>query len=265
MGRHDLVARGWRAGTAAAWTAGPAHRISDAQSFPGHRLPVPCLEMLYRHPSVAERDGSQDKGARVGGDKFFSRTAFVRFRSAPLTCFCADRRSINSRFCDLHHSRDKVSALTYFYKRDSRDDHRHQLRRDQVTDLRMAVPVPDAAKVFARTPEGHNQSLVAVTRKRRRRPAGAGTPKAGRPLRTSGLIRDTYARDSQSGTWHTTCRVPAFFCKVPCPRSLSQSKTPKFGVMRAKKSHAAICRFNPMQALQFCHYADRGFAVAPRI
>ena len=33
------VARGWRAGTHAAWTAGPPHRISDAKSFPGHRSP----------------------------------------------------------------------------------------------------------------------------------------------------------------------------------------------------------------------------------
>jgi len=34
------VARGWRAGTSAAWTAGTLHRISDAKEFPGHRSPL---------------------------------------------------------------------------------------------------------------------------------------------------------------------------------------------------------------------------------
>ena len=46
------VARGWRAGTKAAWTAGFGiwRRISDAPDRPP--LPAPHLKMLYRHPSL---------------------------------------------------------------------------------------------------------------------------------------------------------------------------------------------------------------------
>jgi hypothetical protein len=40
------VARGWRAGTHAAWTAGPPRRISSASVIPRPPLPAPRLKML---------------------------------------------------------------------------------------------------------------------------------------------------------------------------------------------------------------------------
>jgi len=58
--------RGGRAGTSAAWTAGPARRISSRAVIPRPPLPASCQKMLIRHPSVTRQDAVMSHASVAG-------------------------------------------------------------------------------------------------------------------------------------------------------------------------------------------------------
>ena len=78
------VARGWRAGTSAASTAGPSRRISERHVIPRPPLPAPYLKMLDRHPSVTKQD------ARMISAPGGARISFLKLRKAVI--FPANQR-----------------------------------------------------------------------------------------------------------------------------------------------------------------------------
>ena len=56
-----------RAGSFAAWTAGPWQAHLRRHVIPRPPLPVSCLKMLIRHPSVSKRDGRMIRARKRAG------------------------------------------------------------------------------------------------------------------------------------------------------------------------------------------------------